>query len=391
VCDNGDGLRWPTAPGKCATVRMATEGGAGYYSLERCTSPTCDPESCTTLTTWAPAQTSDSLPKFDCRQLGSDAATIVDECATVVGNIPDSAFCGHPGLINGALESVQQYIVKCEIAPRCPENVLPDTLEQTCCLGTDKSFATDGGGSNQAKGFCALGTTVDSLVGKPVNVEILSATGLRDADETLQGNSDPYCTGAIVGRPTTLFQTKIVDDTQDPTFNSEKVMPVVQDGDAFEFVCWDRDFGDPDDLLGQAVLPTESWEAAPGFDGEIKLTETGGAQAYIRVRITAATASPGNDCSVRTFANGWRGCACLGLDSMPLEDRVCTVDCTLQGCGDDGSGIPPTPERWRTSAVPGSLVTNDRSARVASSASQLALASRIVAGACALVAAMTCA
>jgi len=371
VCDEGDGLRWPTAPGKCATLRVMNPEGSGLYALDRCTSRTCEPETCSLLTTWAPTEgeTGGGFYNFECRNLGTDSTILKNDCWDVVGRTPSSAFCGHPGLIDNALDSVQEWMLRCEVAPKCPASVLADNLEETCCMGNDKSFGTAvgqfGNEGEQALGFCARQLPTGELVGKPVLIEVISASGFRNADTRIQGNSDPYCIGKVIGREETAkFRTQVVDDTQDPVFEYEWVLVDPQAGDSFEFSCWDRDYGSPHELLGRAILRSVDWQLG-GYNGELQLQETGGPDAFLKLRVDLESKSTSDDCAVRTDAPGWTGCACMDRNGLPKEDRVCTVDCTRDECSAANGGIPPTPERWKTSDIPEPFERPARSERVA--------------------------
>lgn len=356
VCDSGDGMRWPTAPGACAKVSLA----AGLFTLQRCASPACEASSCTVLTSWVPvASTGDGNADFECRQVGSDSLILASNCATVVGSVPDSAFCGNPGLLNFALANVPQHVLRCQVAPRCPASVIESNLELTCCVGTDFSSSSTG---DPARGFCARDVVPITLVGRPLLVEVISASGFRNTDTSLQGNSDPYCVGAVVGRKGSEFRTKVVFDTQDPVWNSKNPVGATDAGADLEFLCWDQDFGKPDDLLGRASLPSVMWQDS-GFDGTLPMTDTGGTQANLRVRVSLLVASDSATCAVRIRAPSWQGCACLARDGWPMPDRSCTVACTLPSCGSDGSGIPATPAAWVTSDVPSGIFPAVRSSR----------------------------
>jgi len=81
-----------------------------------------------------------------------------------------------------------------------------------------------------------------------------------------------------------------------PVWNHSEVLSGYQDGDALEFVVKDSDTGKPDDLLGNAKLPSKY--IANGFDGELPLTDAGkGIQAFLKVQVSptppgAAPAAP---------------------------------------------------------------------------------------------------
>jgi len=91
------------------------------------------------------------------------------------------------------------------------------------------------------------------------------------------------------------------------------------------------------------------------------------------------TAGPTGACAVRTSAPGWRGCACMDSRGLPMEDKVCTVECVPPDCPlPDGGNIPTTPENWITAPVPrqppgqtaGDVIRAAKAARAANDSSR---------------------
>ena len=76
-------------------------------------------------------------------------------------------------------------------------------------------------------------------------------TGLRNADFS-HGDSDPYCILEVPGSDKG-FRTEVVEDSSSPVWNvSNKLMVTPQE--TLQFVVWDRDKLDSDDLLGKVGL-----------------------------------------------------------------------------------------------------------------------------------------
>jgi hypothetical protein len=155
ACDDGTGLQWKTAPGKCARVFTSI---TGQYTLQKCVSRTCEASSCTTVAQWLPF--SQQNQKFECFRIGADTVSLSDGCkATDTGAVTDSALCGHPGMIASRTVSSEDFAVVCQLAPQCPESVLGGTrLDQSCCNGNLYSRPISEAGksaSATAQGFCS--------------------------------------------------------------------------------------------------------------------------------------------------------------------------------------------------------------------------------------------
>merc|ERR1719341_2256691 len=75
ICDSGDAFRWPTSPGSCSKVTVASEA-PGDFLLETCSSTACEASSCSVSTRWSPATSKDQRRIFDCKEVGSDHAVL---------------------------------------------------------------------------------------------------------------------------------------------------------------------------------------------------------------------------------------------------------------------------------------------------------------------------
>jgi len=121
---------------------------------------------------------------------------------------------------------------------------------------------------------------------KKVLISILGAKKLRNADWSLTGRdkSDPYCICKVRGKPETQFQTEVVKDNLDPTWNS--VMEAsVKDGDFLDFEVFDEDPLKKDDFLGKVSLPAKDFKDK-GFDGVLDLADAGKDDAKLIVKIS---------------------------------------------------------------------------------------------------------
>lgn len=165
-----DGKAWPTAPNQCARVIVVKAEGTGLFQLQQCTSPRCEPETCSFLAEWSPMEEA-----FKCRQQGADSMLLSDGCSDLPSALPTSAksaLCLHPGLVAMKDQMATAWDSStCELAPRCPESVLDETrLDQTCCTGNRLSNPLTEWGPNtaeQAPGFCTLAAAAASAALTP--------------------------------------------------------------------------------------------------------------------------------------------------------------------------------------------------------------------------------
>ncbi|CAE8676825.1 unnamed protein product [Polarella glacialis] len=128
-------------------------------------------------------------------------------------------------------------------------------------------------------------------LGPMLEVTIFSARGLRDADWFPGGGgSDPYCICEIQGKGTSKFQTKTIDNCNDPVWNKTSMLEDFCKGDDLLFTVYDKDVGKADDLLGKVLLPGNQILDSKGFKGELKLMFTGATaksavDAYVKVGV----------------------------------------------------------------------------------------------------------
>ncbi|CAE7887165.1 unnamed protein product [Symbiodinium microadriaticum] len=162
VCDRGDGLLWPTAPGMCAQVTLRLANGLGQYEVQQCSSRTCEAATCTPLALWSPVLTQTSRnASFTCQSTGEDAVQLLDDCTALTSRLSPSSLCGHAGFTatSTVFDASGEAPVDCELGPSCPESVLDTRLEQSCCFGTLWSLKLDSAGQvtgDVAPGFCQM-------------------------------------------------------------------------------------------------------------------------------------------------------------------------------------------------------------------------------------------
>jgi len=127
-----------------------------------------------------------------------------------------------------------------------------------------------------------------------VRVVIISAKGLKDADPGTFGKSDPYCVAEVAGRPSTRFQTHVVNNCLDPVWHHEQVIDGFGIDDELIFNVWDRDhWPKQDDFLGSALLHGRAIFPR-GCTKELALIDAG-ADAELVVRIDVLSNNAATD------------------------------------------------------------------------------------------------
>ena len=130
---------------------------------------------------------------------------------------------------------------------------------------------------------CGKDTGRPRVLAYSVEMTVVSATGLRNADWSLSssGGSDAYCLVEIPGS-NKGFQTEVVENSSDPVWNKSGKL-VLAPEEVLLFKVMDRDDGDADDLLGKVSLPVAKL-LPDGFEGKLEMQETGKATAFLTVR-----------------------------------------------------------------------------------------------------------
>ncbi|CAE7411821.1 unnamed protein product [Symbiodinium pilosum] len=176
VCDPGDGLLWPTAPGKCAQVSLRLANGLGQYEVQQCTSRTCAAGTCTPLAVWSPVLTQTvQNASFPCQTTGEDSIQLLDNCHDVTNKLSPSSLCGHAGFTatSTVFDALGDTPVDCELGPSCPASVLDRTrLAQSCCFGTLWSLKVDDAGQDTgeaAPGFCHMVWQAQTMAANDTN------------------------------------------------------------------------------------------------------------------------------------------------------------------------------------------------------------------------------
>uniref|UniRef100_A0A7S2CWA1 C2 domain-containing protein n=1 Tax=Alexandrium andersonii TaxID=327968 RepID=A0A7S2CWA1_9DINO len=102
----------------------------------------------------------------------------------------------------------------------------------------------------------------------PIQVTVVSAADLRNADSGFNGVSDPYCRFHIPGKPSTKRETEVIRNNLNPKWNYTDIIYAYRDGDTLMFSVYDMDTGCTDgDLLGRVVLSAAQVKA--GFKGHL--------------------------------------------------------------------------------------------------------------------------
>lgn len=125
-----------------------------------------------------------------------------------------------------------------------------------------------------------------------IDVNVVSAAGLRDADWSFigAGSSDPFCKVSVIGKGSSVFKTRTIDNKNNPEWREPGILPDFVKGDKLLFEVFDYDFGKADDLLGKVEVLSK--DVLNGFAGELKLKDTGKVKgkpvdATLKVSMTA--------------------------------------------------------------------------------------------------------
>lgn len=117
----------------------------------------------------------------------------------------------------------------------------------------------------------------------PIQVTVVGAHGLRNADAGFSGLSDPYCRFHIPGKPSTKRQTEVIMNNLNPEWNYTETIYSYSHGDVLMFSVFDMDLGCTDgDLLGRVVMTAKQVHA--GFDGSLSFD---GDPGTLHVRVSA--------------------------------------------------------------------------------------------------------
>merc|ERR1712008_216732 len=131
-----------------------------------------------------------------------------------------------------------------------------------------------------------------------LEVTMVRARDLRNADWLDGTLSDPYCICKIPGKPHSAIRTHVIDDNLNPEWNHKGIMKHYVAGDSLLFEVFDKDLGSTvgimsDDFLGRAKLTSASFYPK-GFSGDLRLEEAGaGRNAFLTVNIKVLT--PGEE------------------------------------------------------------------------------------------------
>lgn len=140
-----------------------------------------------------------------------------------------------------------------------------------------------------------------------LKVLVKSAKGLKDTDWI--GHSDPYCIVEIPSKKAKsgkkeVGRTNVCKDSENPVWN-QTFMVECSLGDQIDFAVYDEDTF-TDELLGRACVDHSSYYPF-GYEGEVRLNETGDSRwAFVHVSIQI-TKAPKSAASPRLGARGNQG------------------------------------------------------------------------------------
>lgn len=123
-----------------------------------------------------------------------------------------------------------------------------------------------------------------------VDVEIVSAAGLKRMDPMYFGSSDPYCKvtlQTITGRKKmyTTKTTKTIMNNLNPVWNEKFTFSHYEMGDSILIELYDKDmWPKTDDDLGQVLISAASFEVA-GFDNEVQVLNKDGSTGTGKIRV----------------------------------------------------------------------------------------------------------
>merc|ERR550532_3212036 len=97
----------------------------------------------------------------------------------------------------------------------------------------------------------------------PIQIDLMGASNLRDADGMGFGKSDPYCVveipGDQPGHPKFSFRSQCVNNDLNPEWSESAVCENYTPGDYIKFTIYDSDPAKADDVLGEVVLESDQF------------------------------------------------------------------------------------------------------------------------------------
>jgi len=163
--------------------------------------------------------------------------------------------------------------------------------------------------------------------GSSVIVSVAKVTGLPRADRA--GHSDPYVACQIFGKRGSKVKTKVVEDTEDPVFNEDLVLPDWKRGDVLVLSVYDFNKVGRHDLLATVELPS-SRIFPDGLEESIQLKNAwtsagqGADQALIRANMACA---PVMDLRITVHVpTSPLGARQTGCEELSMPDREPTLE-----------------------------------------------------------------
>jgi len=107
-----------------------------------------------------------------------------------------------------------------------------------------------------------------------LQINVISAQNLYNADGILAGKSDPYVIVEVPGQPEMKFQTPVINNNLNPEWNHIGEIHGFMDGDELQFTVMDSDtWPKKDQPLGKATLTVQDFYP-DGLHAELQLAES---------------------------------------------------------------------------------------------------------------------
>lgn len=177
-----------------------------------------------------------------------------------------------------------------------------------------------------SQGNAGAGTSFDcdastSSVADEVDLEVivLSAHGLANVDGFAAGVSDPFCICKVINRDSPEFQTKVVSNSLEPTWEHKGEVRGFRSEDALQFEVWDANSVRSDKILGRAVLESCHFLPHGSVQTEVMLLSDKKPAGTLKVQVRIKRGS--GQVPLKVTVVGARG--------LPITDGYCT--CSVAG------------------------------------------------------------
>lgn len=147
------------------------------------------------------------------------------------------------------------------------------------------------GGQRQSGSSQGRASVEESTV--TLQIELIKASNLYDADGVMTGKSDPYCICFIPGKEkSSKVQTQVINNDLNPVWNFKGELKGFHGhNDTLEVQVWDSDWGN-DTLLGKTVIHASELNLqSGGVQDSLPLSDCAHAQGEVTVKITLPQAA----------------------------------------------------------------------------------------------------